>query len=188
MTDCSKPLGVEKPYDQNSRGLTHYPLGSFKEFLFISIPLILLLLSSSVMGFCDRLFLSRYSVEALETCTSTLSLCALFQLPAVRAVSIIQTFIGKYKGAGEFQKIGACVWQMVLSSVFIFLLAVPIGLFAKHFFFKSTSIASMGIPYFRILLFLNLLLPFGAALSSFYVGQGRTKTVLYATLCSLSSI
>jgi MATE family multidrug resistance protein len=174
----------EMTTQQESKSLTAYPLGSFREFLSISIPLILLLLSGSFIGLCDRLFLSRYSIEALEACTSTLSLCALFQLPAVRVVSIIQAFIGKYKGEGDLQKIGACVWQMIWLSVFIFLIALPLGLFAEHFFFKNTSIASLGIPYFRILLFLNLLLPLGASLSSFYVGQGRTKTVLYATLCS----
>ncbi|MGH2611506.1 MAG: MATE family efflux transporter, partial [Rhabdochlamydiaceae bacterium] len=141
--------------------LTRYPLGSFKEFLAISIPLILFLLSGSVMGFCDRLFLARYSIEALEACTSTLSLCALFQIPAVRVVSIIQVFIGKYKGAGELQKMGACVWQMVWMSLFLFLISLPLCFYAEHLFFKNTSIASLGIPYFRILLPLNFLCPLG---------------------------
>ncbi|MBI3211378.1 MAG: hypothetical protein HYZ47_01670 [Simkania negevensis] len=164
--------------------LTSYPIGSFKEFIAIFIPLFLLLLSGSIMNLCDRLFLSRYSIEALEACTSTLSLCALFHIPAVRIVSIIQAFIGKHKGEGDLQKIGEYVWQMMWLSIFIFLLSLPLGTFAEHFFFKNTSIARLGIPYFRTLLLLNFLLPFGAALSSFYVGQGKTQMILYATLCS----
>ncbi len=169
--------------EQNPKGLTRYPLGSFREFLVISLPLILLALVGSLMGFYDRLILSRYSIEALEACTSALAFSALFQLPTLRVISIIQAFIGKYKGMGELQKIGRCVWQMIWLSVFIFLLLIPVCFFIGPLFFKDTSIARLGIPYFLTLLPSNLLLPLGAALSSFYVGQGKTKIILYATLC-----
>jgi MATE family multidrug resistance protein len=176
-------MAIEHTKSQEPIGLTRYPVGSFREFLVITIPLILFFLSGHLMGFCDRLFLSRYSTEALEACTSTLALCALFQLSAVRVISVVQAFIGQYKGAGELQKIGQSVWQMIWLSLFIFLVSLPMGFVVEPLFFRHTPIASLGVPYFRFLLPLNFLLPLGAALSSFYVGQGKTKIVLYAMLC-----
>lgn len=166
--------------------LTSSPIGSFGELVTLAIPLILTLLSGNLLGFCDRLFLSRYSVEALQACSITLSLSYLFSSPLVRIVLIIQMFIGKYQGAQELEKIGPSVWQMIWFSLGLSFLTLPLCFYAEHLFFKNTSVAHLGIPYFRLLIPLNFLLPLGASLSAFYVGRGKGRFVLYATIASHS--
>ena len=51
---------------RNSYKLTHFPIGSLREIMTVSCPLILGLLSNSLMMFADRLFLANYSLESLS--------------------------------------------------------------------------------------------------------------------------
>jgi Na+-driven multidrug efflux pump len=49
-----------------SKGLTAYPQGSLRELWQISFPLIISLMSASLMLFLDRLFLAHYSLASLN--------------------------------------------------------------------------------------------------------------------------
>jgi MATE family multidrug resistance protein len=119
-------------------------------------------------------------MEALDASTAALALSSLFQVFSVRMIATSKVLIGQYKGANRLDEMGSCIWQMIWLSFFLFLLAIPLSFFLEHFFFQNTSVSSLGIPYFRLLIPLNLLLPLGTALSAFYAGQGKTKIALYA--------
>src|SRR4051812_28279166 len=97
--------------------LTKYPSGSFREIATLSSSLILVLFSATFMSLCDRLMLAHYSTQALEACVSAFYLSQLFQFVCTRITSIAQVFVGQYKGSGELNLIGPCVWQMVWFSL-----------------------------------------------------------------------
>ncbi|MGR3912534.1 MAG: hypothetical protein QRY71_04420 [Candidatus Rhabdochlamydia sp.] len=169
---------------QNTSTLTAYPVGSLQEFILIAMPLILLALSESLIKFGDRLCLSRYSIEALEANSCTLSLCALFQLPLLRVISITQAFIAQYKANNTLHKIGACVWQMIWLSLITSILSlalIPLGI---SYFLSSSPLQGLTVPYFYTLLPLNFLMPLTAALSAFYIGKGEVKNLLSLTFLS----
>jgi MATE family multidrug resistance protein len=168
-----------------SSALTKYPIGSFRELGSISWPLVFSLFFICLMGICDRFFLSRYSLQALEACGSASYLAWLFQIPFVRITSIAQVFVGQYRGAGQNERLGEVIWQMIWFSLMTMLLTVPLGLITASFFFDNTSIKDLGVSYFNCLVFANFLFPLGAALASFFTGQGKTRIVSWVMAISL---
>ncbi len=136
------------------------------------------------MGFCDRLFLSHYSLEALEACVSASSLIVLFQIPTISIACIAQVFVGRHRGLGQPVNIGKSVWQLVWWSLASWIAILPLGLVIEPFYFQESAVTLLAREYFRPLLFFNFLYPLGAALSSFYIGQGKTKGILLITLAT----
>jgi MATE family multidrug resistance protein len=136
------------------------------------------------MGLCDRLFLGHFSLEALEGCVSGVALCSLFQQPCMRVTSTAQVFVGQYQGSGRSERIGSCIWQMIWFSLLSMLITLPLGWWAGSTFFQGTAAEAEGSLYFHVLMSVNFLFPLGTALSSFFIGQGRLKIVVIASLIS----
>ncbi|NGX39708.1 MAG: hypothetical protein KR126chlam1_01041 [Chlamydiae bacterium] len=164
------------------RGLTRYPSASLRELLYLSLPLILSLFSASFMGFCDRLFLARHSLGALEGSVSAGYLCILFQQPVMRVATMSQVFVGLYRGGGEPHKIGNSVWQMIWLSLLSMLVTLPLSQFVAPFFFNGTVIREEANTYFMTLMAVNFLFPLATTLTAYFIGQGRTKIIFIATL------
>jgi len=167
-------LSINTPGYQN---LTRFLPGSVKELGSIAWPLVLSFLSVSLMSFFNRLFLSHYSVEALEASVSAMNLAFLFQIPCMRITSISQVFVARFAGSREFEKMGAVIWQMIWLSLLTLALTLPLGLFTGKLFFQGTIVEKIGFPYFSCLMFGNFLFPLAAGLGAFFAGQGRTKTI-----------
>lgn len=168
-----------------SQSLTRYTLGSFRELGSIAWPLVLSLLFLCLLNLCDRFFLSRHSLQALEACGSASYLAGLFQIPCMKITSMAQVFVGQYKGSQQSQKIGEVIWQMIWFSFLTMLLTVPLGLLAGSYFFDGTSVKELGLSYFHCLIFANFLFPLGAALTAFFTGQGQTRVVAWTVAVSL---
>lgn len=166
--------------------LSKYPQASFRELLFLSIPLILGLFSASFMGFCDRLFLARYSLSAWEGCVTASNLVMLFQHPIMRIVIMTQVFVGLYYGSKKLNQIGPAVWQMIWLCLFSVAITLPISTFVATFFFEGTSVQAQASLYFSTMMFANFLFPMGTALSVFFIGQGRMSIIFLTTLISHS--
>lgn len=162
--------------------LTRHPLGSVRELIELSLPLILSLFTASFMGFCNRLFLAHYSLESLEASVSAVYLCTLFQNPCIRITSVVQVFVGLFHGAKKLDQIGPYVWQMIWFSVLSMAFTLPLSGIIAPFFFNGTAIKELSTTYFATLMAANFLFPLGAALSSFFIGRGKTRIILYSTL------
>lgn len=164
--------------------LTEYPPASLKELFTLSFPLILTFFSTSFMSFCSRLFLSHYSMEALQGCTCAIYLCGLFQIPCMRLTSTAQVFVGLYKGSNSPKRVGPCIWQMIWFSLISMIVTLPVGLWASHLFFDGSPVRASAASYFDTLLYFNFLFPLGTALSCFYIGRGKTKIIFLITIIS----
>jgi MATE family multidrug resistance protein len=164
--------------------LTKHPTASLRELFSLALPLILVLLSGCLMGFCDRLFLAHYSLEAFEGCVNAIYLCIIFQLPCIRITSMAQVFVGFHKGAGNSNLIGQCVWQMIWFSLLSMLITFPLGKLVGPLFLSGTAIEKPALTYFDTLMIVNFLYPLGVALSSFFIAEGKTKALVIATLAS----
>lgn len=164
------------------QALSKYPTASLRELAFLSLPLILSLLSVSLMGFCDKIFLARYSLHSMEAGVSASYLCHLFQFPIMRVATMAQVFAGLYYGSKSFSKIGPATWQMIWLSIFSMVFTLPISRFVAPYFFGGTSVEGPASTYFHILMFANFLFPLSAALSSYFIGQGRMSIIFYTNL------
>lgn len=160
--------------------LTNFPPGGVKELGVIVWPLICSFLSMSLMHFCNRCFLGRSAVGTLEACTVAMNLALLFQIPFLRITTIAQVFVARFKGAQQLSKIGEVVWQMIWLSLFSLLVTYPLSHLIKPLFFQGTSFEEIGSSHFTLLMAGNFLFPLGGALSTYFLGQGRTKVLILA--------
>lgn len=163
----------------NPQGLTSYPKGSMRELWQISYPLMLSLMSVSLMLFLDRLLLSRYSIQALNASANGGMLAQFMQFWCISTVSIAEVFVGRYNGAGKFKKLGQPVWQMIWLALASSIWFIPIGLWAGPYFFHEDSLFSLEVVYFKYLMCFGPMAALSGALAAFYIGQGQVKFVTY---------
>lgn len=159
------------------KGLTPYPQGSLRELWQISFPLVISLMSASLMLFLDRLFLARYSLTALNAAAHAGASVQFLQFWSIATVSIAEVFVGRYNGAGKLEKIGKPVWQMIWLALGTFCIYIPIGLFAGPYLFFSETYKQLEIEYFRLLTCIIPIAALSAALSAFYIGRGKVRFV-----------
>ena len=164
------------------------PAGA-KEILAISLPLIASTISWTLMQFCDRLFLTWSSNEELAAVLPSGAVSwTLTSLP-MGIGFYCATFVAQYFGADQNEKIGAIVWQ----SIWLGLLCVPIylliGLFGEQIFLAmghSPELCKLEHAYFLALSFGAGAVVLDAGISSFFVGQGKTNTVMYVNFFAAS--
>ena len=72
------------------------------------------------------------------------------------------------------------IWFSLLTTLVI----APVGLVAGYYYFSDTVVSVPATIYFNCLIFCNFLFPLAAALSSFFIGLGRTLFIVWATIFS----
>lgn len=172
MNENQAVVSVEKK-------LTAYPQGSLRELWHIAFPLVISLMSVSLMLFLDRLFLAHYSIEAMNASAHAGALTQFLQFWTIATASIAEVFVGRYNGAQRYQKLGQPVWQMIWLAVGTAFLYIPIALFAGPYLFFNDTYRDLEIEYFKILTSFIPVAAISAALSSFYIGRGKVRFVTY---------
>jgi MATE family multidrug resistance protein len=157
--------------------LTRYPLGSLRELWAISLPLMISLLSGSMMLFLDRMLLAQASIDFLNACTNAGILAQAIQFPFISTTAIAEVFVGQYNGAGKKERLGEPVWQMIWLSVFTTVVFVPLGIFSGAFIFSDPVYGHLENAYFRWILLFGPFFCLATALSTFFIGQGLLKLV-----------
>lgn len=99
--------------------------GGYKDFLALAIPLIVTTGSFILQAFVDRIFLPRYSSDAIAASVPSglisFSLTSLF----IGLASYVGTFVAQFYGARQFARIGKIVWQGIYTIFPALLLIVP---------------------------------------------------------------
>jgi len=157
--------------------LTAYPRGSLRELWAISFPLMLSLMSSSLMFFWDRLLLARFSIEAHNAATSAGTIVTFLQFAFLCTTCIAEVFVGQYYGAGKKEKTAIPVWQMIWMSLGTTLFFIPIALFGGDFIFSGSIYQSLETDYFFYMMCFSPIFCLASALSTFYIGRGSMKFV-----------
>lgn len=167
---------LSTPYEME-QGIGKYSSGSIRQLLSISLPLMLSLLSGSLMLFFDRLFLAQFSLEALNASTNSTAMAAAIQFGFISTACIAEIFVGRYNGAGKFSKLGQPVWQMIWFSLLSALLFFPLAFLGGSYIFDGSLYANLEIEYFKWLMLFGPVFSLVGALCSFYIGQGTLKLV-----------
>lgn len=157
--------------------LTQYPEGSLRELWKISFPLMLSSFSVMLMVFVDRLLLARYSTAALNASVNASTLGWAFVCGWMALASIAEVFVAQYNGAGRKEKFGEPVWQMVWLSLGSIVFFLPSALWGGVFFYGSSLDHVMEREYFKWMMYFGPSFPVYAALTGFFVGQGKTLLV-----------
>jgi multidrug resistance protein, MATE family len=161
--------------------MTRFPPGSLRELVSISFPLMLTAFSGNLMIFCDRAILAKYSVDAMTAAFASSFVFAMFAFFGVGVASIAEVFVGQYNGKKEFDKLAVPVWQMIWFSLLFSLPMIPVAIFGANLFLPN-SLIEEGRNYFQIVMIGAFFMPLISAVSSFFIGQGRTKMVTAAAI------
>ncbi|MDR3195246.1 MAG: MATE family efflux transporter [Endomicrobium sp.] len=160
----------------------------YREFFKIALPLIISTGAWAFQNFIDSFFLAWRSHDsyaaAFPAGLLNSSIVFIFQ----GTIAYIDVFVAQYNGKKEYKSIGPSVWQAIhfaaLSSVVIFsftLFSSSIFNFIGH----SKDIIQEEIKYFNILCYGSFFYLGSYALSGFYAGREKTKTVLLVNLIGI---
>ncbi|CRX39172.1 MATE family efflux transporter [Estrella lausannensis] len=157
--------------------LTRHPVGSISEIWNVSWPLIVGLMSASVMLFVDRLLLSRYSVDSLNAATSsgTAAYAVILLFMAIAAIS--EVFVGRFHGESRLTELGKPVWQMIWFSILTTPFFLAAGFFLPPLIFQGSPLYHEESSYFWMLMVYSPLFCLNVALAGFFVGSGKMKVV-----------
>jgi len=162
--------------------LTRHPIGSLREIWAVSWPLMLGLLSASLMFLSDRLILAKTSMAAMNGATNggvtTWAMLVFFVVIA----EATEVFVGKYNGEGSFSKVGRPVWQML----WMILLITPLywigaRVLAPYLFYDTGNTQNESDYFIMNLNFAPCFIG-SIALASFFIGTGRMRIVTYTML------
>ena len=157
----------------------------YKAVLKVSLPLVASMGSTTVMLFTDRMFLGRYSIDAIAAVTpaglTAFSLTCFF----LGVVGYTNTFIAQYTGAGTPEGVAVSLWQglyfalgagLILAAMSF--LAEPIFALAGH----DPEVQKLEVVYFKIVMSGAVLSVLHETLACFYSGRGLTKTIMLVSL------
>jgi len=156
--------------------------GSLRQLWKISCSLMVSFFSMVAMIFCDRLYLANYSAGALNAAVSAGTFWWATTFAVVTLCSMAEVFVAQYNGAKRYQKLGEPVWQMIwlafFSVVFFFLL----GTVVNDSLFKAGFFNANEVAYFKWNNFFAPSFALLAAISAFFIGQGKTRIIQWMAL------
>jgi len=167
-----------------SQGISRSMTGGFKELVLLFIPLAAVAFSNCAYLVIEKLFLAHLATIDLEAAINAAYAWQIFQGFCIALAMMAQVYVGRCCGALDFKAIGVGIWQFIWFSLLSTFLTLPMGILYGYFYFRNTEIESVVWPYYSFLLAITFLFPLTIALTSFYVGQGKTRLVFWATLLS----
>jgi MATE family multidrug resistance protein len=171
---------LELPPSQDEASLWHAP-GGLREAFVTAVPLMISMMSTTVMMFVDRLFLLQYSPEAVAASLPA----GIFAFSVIcfplGVASYVSTFVAQYYGAERHHEIGPKVWQGVwigVASVPLARAFIPLATYSFGLMKISDSMRGMQIDYFVSLSFSGGTHVLAGALAAFFSGRGKTRVVM----------
>ncbi len=159
--------------------------GGYRELLRIAYPLIVSTASFTLMQFADRVFLARYSSEAIQAALPAgilaFTLISFFHALAGYASAFVSQYHGSGDAVGCVRATAQALWLSLVSAPFIWLL-VPAGRWAMTQVGHAPAVLAEEIVYFRILMWGGFAVCLAGALSGFFNGRGDTRTTMVATV------
>lgn len=158
--------------------LTRHPVGSIRELWSISLPLMISTLALLFMIFTDRIFLARYSLDALNASVNAGTLAWAFMAGIGMITAMSEVFVAQYNGAKKFAKLGTPVWQMIWLSLLSFAFFIPLAIWGAPLIFGGDHLGDLQITYFRWLVIFSPAYALLTALAGFFIGRGKTRMMI----------
>ncbi len=150
---------------------------SVANLLSVSLPVILSMLSGTLMQVLDRAMLSHFSSHAMDGATFASQLLDLFLLPMLSFATVSEVFVGQLNGARQFKRTSTPVVQMALFLIGIWAMILPLVLWKQEFFFPE-ELRVDGGAYFRVGFFTLPFYIIFSSLSAFFMGTRRPAVIV----------
>lgn len=167
---------------QKTYQLSSHPCGSKREFWALTWPLMVGLLSTTIMMFVDRLFLAKWNPLALNAAVSGGLAYFMFLVIPMAVVEITEVLVGRLHGEERHHEAGSAAWQMVWVSFAMLPVFWVNGFAAPSVLFVGSSNAAFETSYFRTLMFFASAQCAVISLSGFFIGIGNVKIVTFSAI------
>ncbi len=161
--------------------LTRFPLGSLREIVALAVPLAVSLISNCLMCFIDRLFLARFSTDAMNASVNALIWYYALTITLFAIAETSEVFVGRANGSGMIKKSGKAVWQLLF---IILALSIPMIIFSKigsSLFFSGYN-AQQETDYFVTLMNFAPFCEGCICLTGFFIAIGRPKIIAISVI------
>ena len=156
-----------------------------REVMGMSGPIILGMLSYTIMEFADKVMVSYVGTDALAAVGSagigSYTLCTLY----MGVISVVSTFVAQCYGAGDLHLCARYCWQGIylsvvgiLFSVLLWPVAAPLFNAMNH----SPEVTVLEIQYFRIRLFSYFFIGCNTALVGFFQAIDHPRIPMYTAI------
>jgi|GEM_PF-10519 len=162
--------------------------GGYRQVLAVGIPLVMSMISNTIMQFTDRVFLSNYSLETIAAALPAGIASFLFISFFMGVGEYVSVFVAQYTGAGRHERVGAALWQGIWFCLPAWVILASLGLLAETIFGFSghaPHVVELEVTYFRILSMGAGFAVLSAVLSCFYSGRGMTKAVMLVNMAGM---
>ncbi len=162
--------------------------GGYREVLRLAWPLILSQGANTILQMVDRMFLTWHSSEELAASGPAGALAFTIQSVFVGLAGYAAVFVAQYTGAGKPRQAVAIVWQALYLSAIAALLILPLaplGSAIFRFAGHDPLIQRLETEYYTIFLYGSFAFIGGAAVSSYFIGRGATRILLWINLISI---
>lgn len=159
--------------------------GGYREVIHIAWPLVVSMGSFTLMQFVDRMFLAWHSPVSIQAALPAGILSFTFVCTFMALCGYANTFVAQYHGAGDPEGCSRSTMQSVWLAFFtwpILILSIPVGFFLLDISGHTPAVLAEEKIYFLILTSGGVVVPLGAAISSFFTGRGETRTNMLATM------
>lgn len=152
---------------------------SFKCILNITMPIVLTTLSANLMYVTDRAMLAGYSLNAMNAAMLGGNFVSIFAFLFIGIANTAEIYVGQYNGAKQYEKMSTATWQMIHLSSLSILLFFPLAYFTEQLNSFPEYLLADGVVYQKPLLYFGFLPVLISALSTFFIGQGKTKIITF---------
>lgn len=157
--------------------LTSFPVGTIRELWALAYPIMVSLLSVGVMILANRVYLARYSISAFNAVSEAAMFFMTLEFTMGTLSSVSEVLVGKAFGAQEYHRVSRPVWAMIWMSLGSFFVFFPLASLGADWIFDSSPNKALANDFFCTLCYFGPLFPLNAALSSFWIGRGKTSFV-----------
>lgn len=176
------PVSLE---DSITDASPHDEAGTLSELFRVAAPLIVSYGSLSLMGVIDRIYLTWLGVDALAASMPAGMLhWTVLSIPFGIA-TYTNTFVGQYEGAGQKERVAACVWQgLWLAGVggIALIGLLPVVRQLMFLMDHQPEVQRLELQYFTVMALGSTPMLTTAVLSAFFNGRGRTWVVMWVNL------
>jgi MATE family multidrug resistance protein len=150
----------------------------YREVLRIAAPLIISNAALTLMQFCDRLFLARYSSVSIQAALPAGILSFTFICLFAATAGYAGTFVAHHHGAGDRQQCVRVTIQglwLALASIPCLLLLIPVGSWLMSIIGHAPAVVAEERIYYGWMMKGGFLMPLSAAIGGYFTGQSRMR-------------
>jgi MATE family multidrug resistance protein len=165
----------------------HKP-GGQKELLQLALPMIIATACDGVMTFTDRLFLAKVGPEQMNASLAGGTTLQMLTFFFIGLIGYTTALTAQYMGAGEPQNSSRATFQGILITLVawpVIIIAKPIVVSLFGWLHTPESQISYQIEYVSVLAWGSVFALMRHTLSCFFVGIGRTRIVMQATVAAM---